>query len=138
MEDGLDPQRDFEQRGPELNIPPPPQSEGNHVGATFSKPMMIESSFTIGLSSQPSFTELPSQAPHAPDHAPWMDVSAQISSLGTCMEEFALVHESRFYSIEEQLDQYQAGVTSWFDHFQQRFERIEERMDHQQTIFEHL
>ena len=27
MEDGLDPQRDFEQRGPELDIPPPPQSE---------------------------------------------------------------------------------------------------------------
>ena len=134
----MDPQRDFEQRGPELDILLPPQSEGIHVEATFSEPMMIESSFTIGLSSQPSFTELPSQAPHAPDHAPWMDVSAQISSLGTCMEEFALVHESRFYSIEEQLDQYQAGVTSWFDHFQQRFERIEERMDHQQTIFEHL
>ncbi|KAL6343931.1 hypothetical protein AAG906_027703 [Vitis piasezkii] len=31
--------------------------------------------------------ELSSQAPHAPDHAPWMDVSAQISSLGTRMEE---------------------------------------------------
>ncbi|RVW59375.1 hypothetical protein CK203_103213 [Vitis vinifera] len=27
MEDGLDPQRDFEQRGPELDIPPPHQSE---------------------------------------------------------------------------------------------------------------
>ena len=25
MEDGLDPQRDFEQRGPELDIPPPPR-----------------------------------------------------------------------------------------------------------------
>ena len=25
MEDGLDPQRDFEQRGPDLDIPPPPQ-----------------------------------------------------------------------------------------------------------------
>ena len=101
---------------------------------------MTKSSYIAGSSSQPSFTELPhTKIPsHAPDHAPWMDVSAQISSLGTCMEEFALVHESRFYSIEEQLDQYQAGVTSWFDHFQQRFERIEERMDHQQTIFEHL
>ena len=36
MEDGLDPQRDFEQRGPELDIPPPPQSEDIHVEATFS------------------------------------------------------------------------------------------------------
>ena len=26
MKDRLDPQRDFEQRGPELDIPPPPQS----------------------------------------------------------------------------------------------------------------
>ncbi|RVW95982.1 hypothetical protein CK203_027687 [Vitis vinifera] len=89
-----------------------------------------------GPSSQPSFielphTELPSQAPHAPDHAPWMDVSAQISSLGTRMEEFALVHDTRFYSMEEHIDQYQIGFTSRFEHFQQRFERIEERMDQQ-------
>ncbi|RVW56505.1 hypothetical protein CK203_072491 [Vitis vinifera] len=66
----------------ELDILPPPQSESIHVEATFSEPMMTESSFTAGPSSQPSFTELPSQAPHAPDHAPWMDVSAHISSLG--------------------------------------------------------
>ena len=59
MEGGLDPQRDFEQRGPELDIPPPPQSEGIHFEATFSKPMMIESSYTSGQSSHPSFTELP-------------------------------------------------------------------------------
>ena len=95
---------------------------------------MTEPSYTAGPSSQPSFielphTELPSQAPHAPDHAPWMDVSAQISSLGTRMEELALVHDSCFYSMEEYLDQYQTRVTSRFDHFQQRFERIEERMD---------
>ncbi|KAL6320020.1 hypothetical protein AAG906_003117 [Vitis piasezkii] len=129
MEDGLDPQRDFEQRGPELDIPPPHQSEGIHVEATFSEPMMTKPSFTAGPSSQPSFTELPSQAPHIPDHALWMDLSAQISSLGTRMEELALVHDSRFYSMEEHLNQYQTGVTSRFDHFQQRFERIEERMD---------
>ncbi|RVW58416.1 Retrovirus-related Pol polyprotein from transposon RE1 [Vitis vinifera] len=64
------PQRDFEQRGPEVDIPPPHQSEGFHVEATFSEPMMTESSFTASPSSQPSFTELPSQAPHIPDHAP--------------------------------------------------------------------
>ena len=52
MEDGLDPHRDFEQRGPELDIPPPHQSEGIHVEATFSEPMMTEPSFTAGPSSQ--------------------------------------------------------------------------------------
>ena len=117
MEDGLDLQRDFEQRGPELDIPPPHQSEDIHVEATFSEPMMTEPSFTIGPSSQPSFTELPSQAPHVPDHAPWMDVSAQISSLGTCIEELALVHDTRFYSMDERIDQYQTGFTSRFEHF---------------------
>ena len=111
--------------------------------STFSEPMMTEPSYTAGPSSQPSFielphTELPSQAPHAPDHAPWMDVSAQISSLGTRMEEFALVHDTRFYSMEEHIDQYQIGFTSRFEHFQQRFERIEERIDQQQATFEHL
>ena len=81
MADGLDPQRDFEQRRPELDIPLPPKSEGIHVEATFSEPMMIEPSYIAGPSSQPSFTELPSHAPHALDHVPWMDVSTQISSL---------------------------------------------------------
>ena len=70
---------------------------------------MIEPSYTVRPSSQPSFTELshteiPSQAPHAPDHAPLMDVSAQISFLGTRMEELALVHDTRFYSMEERID----------------------------------
>ncbi|RVW92930.1 Retrovirus-related Pol polyprotein from transposon RE1 [Vitis vinifera] len=87
------------------------------------------SSLTAGPSSQPSFTELPSQAPHVLDHAPWMDLSAHISSLGTRMEKLALVHDSSIYSMEDHLDQYQTGVTSQFDHFQQRFERIEECMD---------
>ncbi|RVW23072.1 hypothetical protein CK203_102464 [Vitis vinifera] len=60
---GLDSQRDFEQRGSELDI---------------------------------RLKELPSHAPHALDHAHWMDVSVQISSLRTNMEEFALVHDTRF------------------------------------------
>ena len=70
MEDGLDPQRDFEQRGPDVDIPPPHQSEGIHFEATFSELMMTEPSFTAGPSSQPSFTELPSQAPNALDYPP--------------------------------------------------------------------
>ena len=67
-----------------------------------------------------------------------MDLFAQISSLGTRMEELALVPDSGFYSMKEHLDQYQIGVTSRFDHFQQRFERIKERMDQQQATFDHL
>ena len=54
------------------------------------------------------------------------------------MEELALVHDTRFYSMEERIDQYQIDFTSRFEHFQQRFERIEERMDQQQVIVEHL
>ncbi|RVW80949.1 hypothetical protein CK203_037353 [Vitis vinifera] len=96
--------------------------------------MMAEPSYTSGLSSQPSFiefphTEIPSQAPQAPNHAFWMDVSAQINSLGTRMEEFALVHDTCFYSMEKRIDQYQTGFTSRFQHFRRRFERIDERMD---------
>ena len=119
MEDGLDPQRDLEQRGPELDIPAPHQSEGIHVEATFSEPMMTE----------PSFTELPSQAPHAPEHPPWMDLSAQISSLGTRMEELAVVHDTRFYSVEDRIDHYQAGFTSQFEQLAQRIELLESRQE---------
>ena len=114
MEGGLDPQRDFEQRGPELDIPSPPKSEGIQFEATFSKPMlfkpmMSEPTYTAGPSSQPSFTErphieIPSQAPHALDHAPWMDLSAQISSLDTRIEELAVVSDTRFYSMEDHMD----------------------------------
>ena len=57
MEDGLNPQRDFEQRRTKLEILPPPQLEGIHVEAIFSEPMMTESSYTAG----PSFSHhLPS------------------------------------------------------------------------------
>ena len=67
-----------------------------------------------------------------------MDVSAQISSFGTRIEELALVHDTRFYSMEECIDQYQTGFTCRFKHIQQRFEHIEERMEQQQATFEHL
>ena len=60
---------------------------------------MFESAYTAGPSSHSSFlgpphTKIPSQAPHAPDHAPWMDLSAQISLLGTRMEELSVVSDS--------------------------------------------
>ena len=105
--------------------------------------MMSKLTYTTGTSSQSSFTklpptEIPSQAPHALDHAPWMDLSTQISSLGTHMEELTIVSDTQFYSMEDRMDQYQTGFTSQFEHLQQRFESIEERMDQQQTIFEHF
>ena len=67
-----------------------------------------------------------------------MDVSTQISSFGTRIEELALVHDTRFYSMEECIYQYQTGFTCRFEHIQQRFEHIEERMEQQQATFEHL
>ena len=104
---------------------------------------MTESTYTVGSSSQPSFTELPhtkipSQALHALDHVPWMDLFAQISSLGTRMEELAVGSDTQFYSMDDRIDQCQTGFTSQFEHLQQRFERIEEHMDQQQATFEHL
>ncbi|KAL6349908.1 hypothetical protein AAG906_002015 [Vitis piasezkii] len=92
MEGGLDPQRDFEQSMPECDIPPP-------------QPMIYEPPYTSGP-SEPSHAEIPFQPPHAPDHAPWMDLSAQISSLGTRMEELAVVNDTRFQSMEDRIDEY--------------------------------
>ena len=143
MEGGVDPQKDFEQRELELDIPPL-QSKGVQFEATFPEPMIFESTYTVGPSSQPSFTEPPQvetppdQAPHIPNHAPQMDLSSQISSLGTRMEELAVVSNTRFYSIEDRMDQYQTSFISQFEYQQQRFERMEDRMDQQQADFEHL
>ena len=91
---------------------------------------MFEMTYIAGPSSQPLFTELPHieipprQAFHVPDHTPWMDLSAQMSSLGTRMKELAIVGDTRFYSIEDHMDQYQADFIS-------RFDRIEDHMDQQ-------
>ena len=142
MEGGLELQRGFEQREPELDILPL-QSKGVQFEAPFSESMMFELVYITRPSSQPFFTEpthtkpSPHQAPHALDHAPWMDLSTQISSLGTRMEEF-VVSDTRFYSMEDHMDQYQTGFTFQFEYLQQRFERMEDRMNQQQTAFDHL
>ncbi|KAL6340432.1 hypothetical protein AAG906_006095 [Vitis piasezkii] len=117
MEGGLDPQREFEQSMPQCDIPPP-------------QPMISEPAYTSGP-SEPSHAEIPFQAPHAPDHAPWMDLSAQISSIGTRMEELAVVNDTRFQSMEERIDECQTDFTSQIEHLDQRLGRLEERMDHQ-------
>ena len=81
---------------------------------------MSEPTCTTEPSSQPSFTEpprtetSPHQAPHSFGHAPWMDLFAQINSLGTRMKELAVVSDTRFYSMEDRMDQYQTGFTSQF------------------------
>ena len=99
MEGGVDPQRGFQHREPELDIPPL-QSESVHFEAIFPESMMSKSAYTVGPSSQPSFTQpphietSPHQAPHAPNHALWMDLSAQINSLGTRMEELTVVNDT--------------------------------------------
>ena len=83
---------------------------------------MFEPTYIAGPFSQPSFTKAPHieipphQAPHAPDHAPWMDLSAQISSLGTHMDELAGLSDTRFYSVKDRMDQYQTDFTSQFEY----------------------
>ena len=85
---------------------------------------MFETTYTVGPSTHRSFTEPPHieipppQAPLGPDHAPWIDLSSQISSLDTHMKEFVVVNDTRFYSMEDRMDQYQADFTSQFEHFQ--------------------
>ncbi|RVW20890.1 hypothetical protein CK203_113691 [Vitis vinifera] len=78
---------------------------GSWFEATFSESMLSEPTFTTGPSTQPSYTEPssgptfaepthtkipPPQAPLTPDHAPWMNLSTRISSLGTRMEELVV------------------------------------------------
>ena len=113
MEGGVDPQSGHQQRGPELDIPllqteTPSQTRGVQFKTTFFKLMMIESTFTDGPYTQPSYTKPffsrlaftepthteipPPQAPPTPDHAPWMDLSAHINFLGTCMEDVVVIH----------------------------------------------
>ena len=143
MEGRLNPQRGFEHRELELDISPL-QSEGVQFKTSFLESMMSESVYTTRPSSQPSFTEpphtesSPHQAPHAPDHAPQMDLSAQISSLGTRIKELTVVSDTQFYSMKDRIDQYQTGFTSQFEHLQQRFEHIEDCMDQKQATFEHF
>ncbi|KAL6345719.1 hypothetical protein AAG906_017461 [Vitis piasezkii] len=128
---------------PELDIPSL-QYEGVQFEATFLEPMMFELAYTTGPSSHPSFIEphhtktSPHHAPHTPDNALWMDLSAHISSLDTRMEELAVVSDTRFYSVEDRMDQYQTDFTSQFEYLQQRFEHMEDIMDQQQVVFKHL
>ena len=65
----------------------------------------------------PPHTEIPPhQIPHAPNHVFWMDLSAQISSLSTRMEELVVVSDTRFYSMEDCMDQYQTGFISQLEY----------------------
>ena len=105
---------------------------------------MTELTFTEGPSTQPSYTKPsyskhaltepthieipPPQAPLTLDHDPWMDFSAQVSSIGTRMEELSIVSDTRFYSMEDRMNQYEVGFTSQFEYLQQRIEHIKDRL----------
>ena len=146
MESGVEPQSGYQQKGRELNIPPL-HTKGVLFQTTFSQPMMIKATFTEGPSTHPSYTkpscseptftehthtEIPlPQESLPPNHAPWMDLSTQISSLRTRMKEFAMVSDTRFYSMEDRMDQYQVGFTSQFEYLQHRIECIEDRLERQ-------
>ena len=135
IEGRVNPQSGYQQRGPELEIPPL-HTKGVQSETTFSELMMIEPTFIKGLSTQPSYIESsysgpaftkpthteipPPQASLASDYAPWIDLSAQISSLGTHMKKFVVVSDTRFYSMENRMDQYQVGFISQFEYLQQR------------------
>ena len=112
MEGGVHPQTDFKHREAEFDIPPR-QTEGGHIDPTISDAVMTETGYTAGPSGQPSFTEphythtSPGQAPDAAAHEHWMELSAQITSLGT--------------RIEERMDQQQAT----HEHILQRLDRQE-------------
>ena len=107
-----------------MNHIPPLQLEGVQFEATFSKSMISKLTYIKGPSTQSSFTEPPHteipppQSPLTPDHAPLMDLFAQISFLGTRMEELVVVSDSQFYSMEDCMNQYQVGFTSRFEHHQ--------------------
>ncbi|RVW61873.1 hypothetical protein CK203_065939 [Vitis vinifera] len=85
-------------------------SEGGHIDPTISDAVMTETGYTAGPSGQPSFTEphythtSPGQAPDAAEHAPWMELSAQITSLGTRIEERMDQHQATHEHILQRLD----------------------------------
>ncbi|WKA12755.1 hypothetical protein VitviT2T_030111 [Vitis vinifera] len=78
--------------------------------------MAIDELDELSFTEPPHIKIPPHQAPHGPNHAPWMDLSAQISSLGTRMKELAVVNDTRFYSMEDRMNRYQTGFTSQFEY----------------------
>ena len=96
---GLDPQSGHQQRGPKLDIPSlqtkiPSQTGSVQFESTFSKSIMTQPSYIDGPSTkllytepsfsrlaftEPTYIEIPQpQAPYTLNHAPLMDLSAQI------------------------------------------------------------
>nr|CAN67765.1 hypothetical protein VITISV_030965 [Vitis vinifera] len=93
-------------------------SESTFIEVSSTQPSYIEPFFGPKF-TKPTHTDIPPpQAPLAPDHALWMDLSTQIISLGTRMEELVVVNDTRFYSMKDRMDQYQAGLTSQFEYLQ--------------------
>ena len=147
MEAGVDPQSGHQQRGPELGIFPlqietASQTGGVQFETTLSELTFIEGSFTQSSYIELSFfglafiesthTEIPPpQAPFSLDHAPWMDLSTQISFLGTRMDELVVVSDTPFYFMEDRIDLYQVGFTSQFEYLKQMIDHIEDHLERQ-------
>ncbi|RVW98329.1 hypothetical protein CK203_034349 [Vitis vinifera] len=111
------PLEDFEQRGPELDIPLPPQLEGIHVEAIFSEPMMTESSYTAGPSFSHHLPSFLTQSYHL------RHLTLLIMRLGWMSQLRSTPLGLRFERIEKRMDQQQAT----FKHLQQSIDRIESR-----------
>ena len=135
MEGEVNPQSGHQQRELELDIPllqkeTHLQTEDVQFETTFSELSYTEPSFSRHAFTDPTHIEIPHpQASPAPGHAPWMDLSTQINSFGTFMEELAMVSDTRFYSMEDCMDQYQASFTSQFEYLQQMIDRIRDRLE---------
>ena len=94
-------------------------TESAFIEGSSTQPSYTDPSFSRPTFIEPTYTEIPSpQTPPALDHAPWIDLSTQIISLGTRMEELAMISDTHFYSMEDMLDQYQTGFTSQFEYLQ--------------------
>ena len=157
MEGGVDPQvglkpQSGQQSELELNIPPfqteiLSQTETVQFKSTFSNLMMTKPAYTKGPSTdhapytepdfsrlaytKPTSTEIPQpQAPSISDYAPWMDLLVKSTPLVLIWRSLQW-SVTRFYSMEDKMDQYQSGFTSQFDYLQQRMDQMEDRLARQ-------
>lgn len=94
--------------------------------------------------TKPTFIEVP--LPHISessglyvtltlDFAPQMDLSTQINSLSTRMKEIPLISGCRFYSLEDEMDQYQFGFTSQYENLATHIKSLTTHLDHFEATF---
>ena len=64
-----------------------------------------------------------------------MDLGAQISSLGTRIEELAVVKDMRFYSMEYRMDQQQVTFTEILQRLDRQDSQHEDMMAYIRSVF---